>query len=362
MYPAITWCNIETGPPRAAVLWGGSSDACIQTTYISKGGTANYTVRPVESYGRAQAVCNHLSPPKTPVVITMTSKIDLGEADVALIEKCGSFQQVRNFENNLYVQSKTGSEFVVPRIQYSPLIGEQPRVRLLRLHPTNNISENVHCDLEIHDFSQMPPFIAVQNARGYRKIEEAIEVVHGGVRRALIISAALERFLRYLRTRVKEPTHVWVRYACVLEFHLLEQQTYWTREFRNKMYAAASKIFDMHEINSRLIENGYFERCLDSRYAEWKKEWYGRPDETVLPRVCPVRLGTRPENDSPTMRYRYMPLDMVADEIRIVCVMPADDDATPIVMHVAHCPMKCEVNYIALSCMSRMLHRRPDLY
>lgn len=43
-----------------------------------------------------------------------------------------------------------------------------------------------------------------------------------------------------------------------------------------------------------------------------------------------------------------MPLDMVADEIRIVCVMPADDEAAPIVMHVAHCPVKCEVTYIAM--------------
>jgi hypothetical protein len=124
------------------------------------------------------------------------------------------------------------------------------------------------------------------------------------------------------------------------------------------MYAAASVKFDMHEINSRLIENGYFEKVVDSRYRTWKKKWYGHPDEVVLPRVCPVRLGTKPDNESLTMQHRYMPLDMVADEIRIVCVMPAEHETAPIIMHVAHCPIKCEVTYIALSCMS--LDHRTD--
>jgi hypothetical protein len=282
----------------------------------------------------------------------MTPQIKLVEADVALLATCDLSQQARHFENNLYARGEKELDFLVPLMEYTPLQNEQAEVRLLRLHLTSDVSHHVRCDLEIHPLSQLPPFIAIQNARGYRHIEEAIEVVHDGTRHALIISAALERFLRYLRTRIQEPTYIWVRYACVLEFNLQEQQTYWTREFSDDMYAAAYQIFDMHKVNSCLVENGYFEKFIISKYRSWRKEWYGSPKETVLPRICPVRLGTRPDNESPTMQYRYVPLDMIADEIRIICLMPAEEETAPIVMHVAHCPIKSEVTYIALSCMS----------
>jgi hypothetical protein len=282
----------------------------------------------------------------------MAARIKLSDADVALLTNCEPKQQVRRFRNSLYNRGENGPKFLVPQIEYTPLDVEQPEARLLKLHPTSDVSEHVRCDLEIHSVSQLPPFVAVENARGFRKVEEAIKIVHAGTRNALIISAALERFLRYLRTRIEEPTYFWVRYACVLKFNTLEQQRYWTREFSNKMYAAASIILDMHDVNNRLIKNKYYERAIVPENRGRKKEWYGRPNEMILPRVCPVRLDTRPDIEAPSMQYRYMPLDMVADEVRIICVMPAEDEFASLVMHVAHCPIRCDVTYIALSCMS----------
>jgi hypothetical protein len=116
------------------------------------------------------------------------------------------------------------------------------------------------------------------------------------------------------------------------------------------MYASASEVIDMHEINNNLIGNGYFETVHDSRYSRWTKQWSGSEDEMILPRVCPVRLGTKPNIEAPSEDYRYMPLDMVTDEIRVINIMPAEDAAAPIVIHVAHCPIRCEASYIALSC------------
>jgi hypothetical protein len=46
------------------------------------------------------------------------------------------------------------------------------------------------------------------------------------------------------------------------------------------------------------------------------------------------------------MEYRYMSLDMVADEVRIICVMPAEDEFAPLIMHVAHFPIRRDVTYI----------------
>jgi hypothetical protein len=224
-----------------------------------------------------------------------------------------------------------------------PLNVEQPQAPLFKL------------DLEIHTVSRLPPFLAIENARGYRNVEKAIEIVHAGTRNALITSAALERFLRYLRTRIEEPTYLWVHYACVLESNLQEQQRYWTRGFSNGMYAAAPIIFNTHDVNNRLFEIGYFERVVVAGNRRRKKEWYGRSNEILSPRICPVRLGTRPDIESPSMEYRYMPLNMVADEVRMICVMPAEDEFAPLSMHVAHVPIRCDVTYIALSCMSLVI-------
>jgi hypothetical protein len=98
------------------------------------------------------------------------------------------------------------------------------------------------------------------------------------------------------------------------------------------MYAAAPVIFNTHDVNNRLFEKGYFERVVVAGNRRLKKEGYGRSNEIISPRICPVRLGTRPDIESPSMEYRYMPLDMVADEVRIICVMPAEDEFAPLIM------------------------------
>jgi hypothetical protein len=79
----------------------------------------------------------------------------------------------------------------VPQIEYTPLNVEQPEARLLKLHPTSDVSEHFRCDLEIHTLLPLPPFLAIGKARGYRNVEEAIKIVHAGTRNALVISAAL---------------------------------------------------------------------------------------------------------------------------------------------------------------------------
>jgi hypothetical protein len=76
----------------------------------------------------------------------------------------------------------------------------------------------------------------------------------------------------------------------------------------------------------------------------------GARSEKHATAVClPINLGQRPSNEAPTYRYEYVPLDMVADEIRMLVLMPAEDPSAPLVMRMAHCPMHCEVNYHALS-------------
>lgn len=261
-------------------------------------------------------------------------------------ETCGIEGTIRQFNNKLYTQGEEFSELTVPEYDFTPLNTDPKQVRLLRLHPATDPTTHVHCNLEIYGLTELPSFVAIHNARGYRNIKEPIEVDG----RVLFISVALERFLRYLQTKIDKAILIWVRYACVVELNAKEQETYWTRDFSDAMYARASEVIDMHEINNHLIGNGYFETVHDSRYSRWKKQWSGSDDEMILPRICPVRLGTKPNIEAPSEDYRYMPLDMVTDEIRVINIMPAEDATAPIVIHVAHCPIRCEASYIALSC------------
>ncbi|KAF1948636.1 hypothetical protein CC80DRAFT_599520 [Byssothecium circinans] len=252
----------------------------------------------------------------------------------------------RNFASSLYIYGEDGFRVpTVPPFVYAPLGPDWDSARLLVLHPADDAASHIRCDLETHPLTNLPPYVAIKNARGYRHLVESIEV-NG---RELRVTVALERYLRYYRTTIKEPTRIWVRYICVQEFDLDEQKRYWTRDFSDIMYAMALEVFDMHETNSRLIESGYFETVVDLRFKYWTKTWNGTPEEVVLPKVCPVRLGVKPNNEEPTMEYQYMPLDMIANEIRVMCIMPAEDLSAPIVIHAAHCPIRCGVTFSALS-------------
>lgn len=251
------------------------------------------------------------------------------------------------FNNSLYVRNKDGTDsLVVPEMEYAPLHLNPREARLLVLHPTDDVAEHVRCSLEVYTLTELPSYIAIKNARGYREYRQPIEVDG----KALFISSALERFLRYLRTTIVQPTRIWVRYACVVEFDKSEQEAYWTREFSDFMYEQASETFDMHEINSHLVDTGCFQRLVHPTHFERPKEWYGFPERLTFPKVCPIRLGSHSSLEAPTMDYQYMPLDMVADEIRIMCIMPAEDIYAPIVIHVAHSPIRCQNHYLALSC------------
>jgi hypothetical protein len=258
---------------------------------------------------------------------------------------------VRHFNNTLYTTSEKASELIVPEYEFTKLSIEPREVRLLRLYPTTDLSAHVRCSIETYSLASLPAFIAVNNARGYRNLKEPIEA--DGC--ALFVSVALERFLRHYRTKSTQPTLLWVRYACVLEFDPEEQKTYWTREFSDRMYALASEVVDMHATNSQLIEEGYFEKVFDSQYQTWSKEWDGSASHTILPRVCPIRLGVKPSIEAPTTDYQYMPLDAITDEIRIMCIMPAEEKEAPIIIHAAHCPIT-EATYVALSCKSCILY------
>ncbi|OQV07259.1 hypothetical protein CLAIMM_11717 [Cladophialophora immunda] len=192
------------------------------------------------------------------------------------------------------------------------LENEELRFLVLQRRPAGHVQEGldslVSCTIETQLLGHADPFIAVRNARGYRLLEELI-LVDG---KCLIISAALERFLRYFEPPTDKPVRLWIRYICVDQRKPDEMARYWTREFQDKMYEKAELVVDMQRFLRDLMDRKVFER-------------------------------------HPTQAYQYVPLDTVADETRIIVVEPNEDKEAPLLLHLAHCPLASDVVYHALS-------------
>jgi hypothetical protein len=236
----------------------------------------------------------------------------------------------------------------VPWFEYGALDHERDQQRFLVLLPAvrdkNEPANHVQCRLIEEELFDAEPFVAVRSARGYRLHQDLIEI--DGT--ALAVSQALERFMRNFRRDV-EPVRLWIRHICVNEQDAQEKSRYWTRDFSDTMYALATDTIDMCDYNNRLLDEGKIERVLAPEHMTWTKQWHEAPDSITFPRIFPVELGRRPSNHDPQDEFRYVPLDMVSDEIRVVVLTPSPDSAAPIVCHLGHCPAHCEVTFVGLS-------------
>ncbi|KAK2031001.1 HET-domain-containing protein [Colletotrichum zoysiae] len=243
-------------------------------------------------------------------------------------------------------------ELDVPAFEYQPLNHDAQEQRFLVLHPCPGDkaapSNHVRCSIETRPLAAAGSFIAVRDSRGYRHLQDAIEIDGKG----LVVSAAAEVFLRHFRGR-HLPITLWMRHICLVEFGAQEEQErYWNRNFIDSMYARATGVVSMSEIVTDLVERGIVETQFISKYSKWDKTWHYIGDEApklTLPTVYPIKLGGPLSNDAPVTKHNYVPLDMLVNEIRVLVVVPSEDDSAPVQAHLAHCPMVCEVAYQALS-------------
>ncbi|KAF2161345.1 hypothetical protein M409DRAFT_28381 [Zasmidium cellare ATCC 36951] len=239
-----------------------------------------------------------------------------------------------------------------PQFEYTTLNQEIGEHRFFVLHPPvdglDYDDDHVRCELITVPLSEAPSFIAIKNARGYRLLIDVIEVDG----KALVIPAAIERFLRHFRKLLDKPTPLWIRHLSLNQPDAEERNKLWTRELSDQMYAKATEVVDMSEFNTTLFEKGDMKGVMESEYSGgWSKKWYGAV-EVVMPKVFPIRLGKvcmNPEVDPPVDDHDYVPLDIVAHEIRVVILMPSPDPSAPLVLHMGHSPLYSGVTYAALS-------------
>ncbi|KAI9150472.1 Heterokaryon incompatibility protein [Paramyrothecium foliicola] len=253
--------------------------------------------------------------------------------------------------NALYSTDSKGFRRLHER-QYElpPIDPNNNEQRFLVLHPCLedrvNAANYVRCSMEVHNVESVGPFIAVKNSRGYRHMQEPIQI--DGM--PFLTTIALEVFLRNFR-REDQPVVLWIRHICLEEFNEDEKERYWTRNHIDSMYARAIEVVDMATFNDQLLEKRLVRNFCDARYNKWTKEWGNLPDVEVfgIPKVFPVRVGAKFSIDNPTERFAYVPLDLVASEIRLLVIAGSGDPSAPLVTGLAHSPIKDEIAYHALS-------------
>lgn len=247
---------------------------------------------------------------------------------------------------------KGNSRLNYPEFKYATLDQKIEEHRFFVLQPAveglDYDEDHVRCELITVPLAEAPPFIAVKNARGYRLLNDVIEVDG----KALIVPAAIERFLRHFRKLLDKPTPLWIRHLSLNQPDAAERENLWTRELSDKMYAKAMEVVDMSEFNATLFDKGDMKGVVETEYSDgWQKKWYGDV-EVVMPKVYPIRLGKVSKNpavEPPIDDWDYVPLDVVAHEIRVAILMPSPDPSSPIALHMGHSPLHSDVTYAALS-------------
>ncbi|KAF2740130.1 hypothetical protein EJ04DRAFT_559155 [Polyplosphaeria fusca] len=166
---------------------------------------------------------------------------------------------------------------------------------------------------------------------------------------------AQQVFPRNIRMNTETPL-IWIRELCLnrddaeerqLQFH--EHQEAWTFSYSCRMLNMDD--FMEHEAYEEAVR-------LAPRITGRTKLWLSDA-ETIqlkpLPRHNPIKLGQWRGTGHPPLPFEYLPLDIVAREIRLVVLQPTKEIGDPLVAHLAHEPLHNEPTYECLFNITRNL-------
>jgi Heterokaryon incompatibility protein (HET) len=230
-------------------------------------------------------------------------------------------------------------------LEYYPLNPEVNPIRLLVLLPHfGNPYSVVQCNLfpvllQEHHYC----FAAIIRTRGNKTVTSNI-IVNGQVKQ---ITRNLEVFLRHFR-KENHAVLIWAREICIdagdVPYHL-------TPEWRDWVFNNACRKLSMPDLMELLEERGILEkeRQITIRQKAWSKiiRW-------EAPTHFPIPLRTFenihiPEESIIPIPHEYVPLDLVAEEIRLVVLLPAKNRNDPLYAHFAHESIYGNVSYLCLS-------------
>lgn len=89
----------------------------------------------------------------------------------------------------------------------------------------------------------------------------------------------------------------------------------------------------MNRVMEALQDEGLLKRALKPREKLWNTE----PEKWNATTHYPVHLGRVAGEHETPLAYKYIPLDLVADEVRLVVLQGASEYEAPLVAQLAMC-------------------------
>lgn len=234
----------------------------------------------------------------------------------------------------------------LPPYAYQPLNFEKDEVRLLILGPhrgfpdspiqcqfmTTSLQDNTYC------------YLAVRNTRGY-PFNKATIILDKCSKQ---ITKNLEVFFKDFRDE-KRPLLLWIREICINRDDPAERQAHYNEGWIEWVYDHCCRSVDLELYMYNLLDSESIP--VDSPPAAGTQEGKYRPMhlQEHYPRHWPIHLGAWRGSDAPPLPHRYLPLDPVSGEIRMIVVLPSSDRDAPLEAHFAHEPLYGDAAYHCLS-------------
>jgi hypothetical protein len=236
----------------------------------------------------------------------------------------------------------------LPPLDYYNLDPTVDPVRLLVVLPHfGDPYSTVQCNLFPVSFQQHHYcYAAVLNTRGNKTLTSDI-IVNCELKQ---VTRNLEVFLHHFRHKNVAKT-VWIREICIYPG---DHRYHQTPEWRAWIVDKACKVINMPDLMERLQDSGVLEK--EKKFTVRQKDWTKVIRDTKLPTHYPIPLRTftdeqlkSDESSLPRVPHEYVPLDLVAEEIRLVVLLPSSDISAPLIAHFAHESIYGTVVYQCLS-------------
>ncbi|KAE8446778.1 hypothetical protein EG329_011683 [Mollisiaceae sp. DMI_Dod_QoI] len=237
-------------------------------------------------------------------------------------------------------QSVYKEEEELPLFKYSLLDFSTQEMRFLVLEPGHPDSL-VRCSFSFESLPRCVPYTFASNTRGNPLAWLGI-LIDGHVKP---VTKNIVEFLGHIRSRAL-PQRLWFRDVCLNHQDPEEKSRCWNEEWMDIMIQHAEKVIDLSEVMAELWDKGDLPRPFPPTPKEWTNT-----RETKGTKHHPAPLQMQQGSgwiDSPPP-HRYLPLDYVMDEFRLISLWKADRYDAPLMASLAYSVMHDDVSYHGLS-------------
>jgi hypothetical protein len=241
-------------------------------------------------------------------------------------------------EENASEQSQHCEKEELPALEWMPLNFDLQEMRFVILEPHHGDTDSpVKCAFSFEPLAKCEPYTYIENTRG-NPLALAGVIINGYVQ---TVTRNIAVFLNHIRSR-DEPQRLWFRHLCLNHQDPEEHAHYWNQDWADTMMKHSEKVIDLSEVMAQLWDDGQLPRPFPRPPKDWNN-----PREPKPTKHHPARFPK--DISDPPPDYKYLPLDYVLDEFRLVAIWCAANEDDPLVAQLAHSVMHDDVAYHALS-------------